>query len=1172
MRLLRPLAAIVIFCAIPSLLSAQWLEHATPKDQKLSSPKKKVKWFYDQRNSGGEMPADAYAKAVVKASAMQRSLPNGLNAATQNWKLIGPANITPGSGGYHAGRVLTIAVSPTDENIAYAGSANGGIWKTLNKGRTWMPLTDNAMSLAVGAIAVDPQDPQILFAGTGEYAEGVGSYYGAGLMRSMDGGKTWKNIGLMNVGAFTQIIVHPKNPLRLYASGGKSGGGIFRSDDRGNTWRKLANGLPSSGASDLALSVNGTNDVLWAGMPGVGIFLSMDGGDSWTLKQNWLEMRRIHLDVSPTDWKKVVTIVSKNDGSIQAAEKSLDGGETWEDIYAIDGDIFGSNLQGWYDIYIKMNPSNPDNIIMGGISIWSSEDGGQNWSDIGQAYKEGGIHPDQHNAAFAPSNNDVVYFTNDGGVWMSDDRGSTIQSYRDDLAITQFYGITIDQTTDDLTYGGTQDNGTLAGSSTEDWSLVSGGDGSFVQVDESDPSRIFYVRPGDGNTLAPIRLDGDGETWLGNGIRADTVSWLKPLVYDSKNNRLYFGTTNLYVSTSRGNTWQRRKQIAFGGNTITYIDPFGDGSHLLLGTSSGKVFYTTDQGATFTERTKGLPGRWVTSVKFSPGSKTTLYASLSGFGGGHVYRSSDAGANWVDVSSNLPDVPVNELLIDPDNPKSLYVATDVGVFFSPDAGALWMPYGNGLPNVAVFDMDIHRTKRVLRAGSHGRSIWEIPLFEQTAGIIAPTVGTTWVNGQPGFVSWRGLPTGEATVQLSLDGGDTFTDIGKSGGNRLDFSKIPFVPSTNAVVRVFMGADTLRTGLFQIQQLRAGMISHVVSQQPLYMYDIAFDEEENVLWTTHFDVSSTKIYKIHPDNGEQLGSIDLGAGKFGLTGITFDNETKTLWVHSARDAEKTSYVYNVSRTGQVLSSFLSPAVYGTGILVQGDTLLLVDRNPDGVGNRIFKVDKNTPEILYYDMYVTRQSPFGGRCLAWDPEKKQLLHTWTDFQGSDQTARLYDSYLTWLDPSSGEEKSYSYIQEATNQGTNVRGLEHDPRNGGTTLWMTLLGSGATSSSIIKVNLKDSPLTSSVKSGSPVSALGSLEQNHPNPFNPTTTVPFTLAKAGNVQIVITDELGRDIMTTTRRFLGAGEASETIDASRLSSGTYTYTLRVDGIRIDSKRMTLVK
>ena len=1174
MRFLRPFAAVVVFCAIPSIAGAQWLEHAIPKEQQLSSPKKRVKWFYDQRTSGGEIPEGAYTKAVVRAQSMKHAAPKGLDHATNpQWKLVGPANITPYAG-YHAGRVLSLAVHPTDENIAWAGAANGGIWKTTNMGHKWVPLTDNAMSLAVGALAIDPSDPNVLFAGTGEFAEGVGSYYGAGLMRSLDGGKTWKTMGLMNVGAFSKIIVHPKNNQRIYAAGGKSGGGVFVSNDRGVTWTKLTNGLPTSGASDLVLAFNGEEDVLYAAMAGQGIYLSMDAGASWTLKRQWSEMRRIHIDVAKNNWRDIATLVAKNDGSVMTAERSKDGGETWEDIYGIPGDIFGSNAQGWYDIYIKMNPTEPDHIIMGGISVWATEDGGQSWVDVGRAYDQDGtgIHPDQHNAYFAPSNPEVVYFANDGGVWTSQDHGNTIAPSKDDLAITQFYGITIDQTKDDLTYGGTQDNGTLYGATDQEWTLMAAGDGSYVQVDENNPTTVFYVRPGGEQYLAPWRIDDGEDTWIGSGIRTtDTVNWLKPLVYDSKNNRLYFGTTNLYVSSNRGNSWTRRtKQLAFNNNTITYIENFGDGKHLLLGTSSGKVHYTTNEGISFEDRSAGLPGRWVTSAKFSPGSKTTIYATLSGYGGGHVYRSADAGLTWKDISANLPDVPVNELLVDPDNPTVLYAGTDVGVFFSPNDGQEWAPYGAGLPNVPVFDMDIHRTKRVLRAGTHGRSIWEIPLSNEAYAITSPTVGTTWIHGQPGHVSWRGLPAGETIVEVSLDGGDNFTEIGRSSTNRFDMNKIALLPSMNAVARVINGTDTLRSGLFQIQQLKAAMISLVGTQQPLYLYDIAYDEEQNTLWATHFDVAATKLYKIHPDNGQVLGSVDLGTGRHSLTGISFDKATKHLWVHSARP-DNTSRIYEVDRQGSVIRTIQSPAVYGTGIMVQGDTVLIVDRNPDGSGNRIFKVDKEEPEILYYDMYVTRHSPFGGRCLAWDPNKNQLLHTWTDFQGDDATARLYDSYLTWLNPYTGEEISYSYVQEATNQGTNVRGLELDPRNGGKSLWLTTLAPGGASSTIIKVNLEDAPI-SSVGRDNLASALGVVEQNYPNPFNPKTSIQYRLKQAGYAEFVITDELGRDVLVTERKFAHEGDNLQVIDASGLNSGTYTYTLRVDGVRIDSKRMTLVK
>lgn len=1167
-------AVVVLILSVAGASQAQWHEHATPREFKTESPKKRIKWFYDQRRSGGEIPPNAYKEAVRKTAELRAAKLHGKQntlALQPQWKLVGPENITL-EDGYHAGRVLGLAVHPTNASIAYAGSANGGVWKTTNMGQSWKPLTDNLLSLAIGALAIDPKEPNTLYAGTGELSEGVGSYYGSGIIRTTDGGLTWKQVGLETVGAFSKIIVHPVSNNIVYVAGGKSGGGVFRSDDHGNTWRKLTNGLPSSGASDIALAISGENDVLFAGMPGAGIYRSMNGGQSWEPIQQYSEMRRIHLDVQPNNYRSVVALVSADGGTFQAAERSLDGGDTWNNIYTIERDIFNyGSPQGWYDIYIKIDPANEDRIFMGGISAWRTEDGGQSWEDVGKSY-EGGIHPDQQNLAIAPSDPNVVYFANDGGVWVSTDGGTEIGVHEDDLAITQFYGITIDQTKDDLTYGGTQDNGTLFGPSDGNWTLMAQGDGSYVQVDENDPSTVFFVRPGDGNTLAPRRWRNGNETALTTGILSnDSVNWLKPLVYDSKNNKLYFGTGYLYVSSNRGNNWSRKtRKLAFSGSTITYIEPFGDARVLLLGTSAGKVYLTSNEGQTFEDKSTGLPGRWVTSVKFSPGSKITFYASLSGFGGGHVFKTDDGGSTWRDISSNLPDIAANELLIDPDNPNALYLATDVGVFFSPNDGGEWIPYGAGLPNVPIFDMDIHKTKRVLRIGTHGRSIWEIALSTDGAGITAPTAGSIWTLGQSAVVSWRGL-SGEATIELSLNGGDSWINLGTSSSNRLDLGQVVNGPSNNAVVRVYTGADTLRTSLFQIRQLRAGMLSKVISQQPLYLYDIAYDPENNVLWATHFDPSATLLYKIHPDNGTILGTVDLGTGRNNLTGITYDSETKHLWVHAARP-DNSSRMYEVTTDGDVLQSFNSPAVYGTGILVRGDTLYLVDRNPSDDGNRIFRVNKNDVSSAFEELYVTRRSPFGGRCLTYDPSTNQLLHTWTDFQGDDLSSRLYDSYLTWLEPSTGQEIKYSYVQEGLNQGTNVRGLELDPRNGGKSVWVTLLGDFAGSSTIMKLTLEDAPFSDVKRGNERYNGTASLGQNYPNPFNPSTTIPYTLTRGGDVEIVITDELGREVHRSASRYYNAGEQVETIDASRFSSGTYTYTLRVDGIRIDSKRMTLVK
>lgn len=1179
--LLKPVAmlkaglpAAILF--IPLTISAQWLPH-TPQNKvvRAESPKARVKWFYDQRQSGGEIPRDAYAKAVNTTNHLKANVggKGSKLAAQPRWKLIGPSNIDGNMA--HAGRVLSVAVHPTNSSIAYAGAANGGIWKTTNKGQRWVPLTDNALSLATGALTIDPTDPNTIYAGTGEQSEGVGSYYGAGIIRSTDAGATWKNLGLHEVGAFVEIVVHPKNPNRIYAAGGRSAGGVFRSDDKGATWKKLTGGLPPSGASDLSVSIDGDRDILFAAMPSAGIFRSTDGGNSWTNVQSFTDMRRMHVDAQQNNWLNVVALSANNSGNFEAVARSYDGGESWEDMVGdLEQDIFqvGSSAQGWYDAYIRIDPVDPNRVFMGGISAWRTEDGGGSWQDVGLAY-QGGVHPDQQNIAIAPSDPNVVYFANDGGVWVSEDGGNVITSYDDDLAITQFYGITIDQTVGDLTYGGTQDNGSLYGNSTDSWTEFAGGDGSFVQVDQNNPSTIFYIRPGDDNN--PIRSDNGNETYLSSGIRSsDTTNWLKPILYDSKNNRFYYATTHFYVSGNKGSSFTRKaKQLAFNGTTISYIEAFGDGKTLLLGTTGGKVHYTTDEGSTFQDRSAGLPGRWVTSVKFSPGSKTRIYASLSGFGGGHVFRSDDAGATWTNISANLPDVPVNELLIDPDNVKGLYAATDVGVFFSPNDGEEWVPYGTGLPNVAVFDMDIHLTRRVLRAGTHGRSIWEVPLSNDAGGITSPTAGSIWQIGEDEVITWRGM-TGETTVEYSTDAGDTWTEVGTTTATSVSIPNLTTLPTNNAVVRVYSGTDTMTSGLFQIKQLKAGMVARVVTQQPLYLYDIAYDKDENVLWATHYglDAGSTKLYKFHPDNGTLLGSVNLGAGKNNLTGIKYDPETKHLWVHQAKP-DNTSSFYKVTKTGTIVGSYRSPAVYGTGILVRDDTLYLVDRNPDQFeeGNRIFRLDKNDPELSYANLDMSRHSPFGGRCLAYDENKHQLLHTWTNFQGDDATARLYDSYLTWLDPNTGEELSYSYVQEGSNQGVNVRGLEIDPRDGGKTVWVTTLGDNGNSATILKLTLVDGPNGNlDVATGNRAST--TLGQNYPNPFNPTTVIPFELTMGGMVEFALFDPMGREVLRSGEKFYGAGKHDAVLDASSLSSGTYTYTISVNGDRMDSKRMTLIK
>jgi hypothetical protein len=1187
----------------PSEIRAQWLEsgmqsasavannenHTT--SEKRDNPEAYEDWFYSQRSFGlGHIPKHARANAIFARNAMANG-GKGLasqSSGTVQWKIVGPLNTK--ASGSHDGRVNCIAIDPTNANIAYCGAAMGGVWKTTNQGVTWVPLTDQTISLAMGAIAIDPLNTKTIYAGTGEFTENIDAYYGEGMLKSTDAGKSWSSAGLNNVEAFSRIICHPTIEGRVYASTARSGGGVYLSTDGGVSWTKLAGGLPPSDVTDLALTQNGSNDVLYAGVPSHGVFLSTDGGNSWNLASptsttgSFSDMRRINLDVDPSNWQTVVAMSINTAGDFEDLQQSTDVGADWSSIagdLTSNGSIFsfqGDAPQGWYDAYVRMDPKNPSHLFVGALSVWQTTDDGNSWQDVGHAYA-GGMHPDQHALEFAPSNNQIIYVGCDGGPWLSTDAGNSLNSQQDNMAVTQFYGISVDQTVPDLTYGGTQDNGTQGGSSTADWVEIGGGDGGTVAVDQNQPTRVFYMRPGG---VDVERYDGNTSVAIGLPVGNDDVSgWVKPLVYDSKNSILYAATNYFYYSRTYGQTWVRsgvKTPTNSDSNNITYIDPAGDGNNVVIGTAKGVLYTTTSNGTAWTNKSTGLPTRSITCVRYNPSNHNTIYVTFSGFGGGHVFRSDDAGNTWKDISGNIPDIPCNSIVIDPGNSNALYLGTDVGVFFSPDNGATWMQYGFGLPNVAVLDMAIQTTQRVLRVGTHGRSIWQAPLSSDITAMITPTGGSIWYIGDTALIAWHGFTgEGSATIQLSLDGGQTWITIATDvTGDSYFISNMHYPASGNVLVKVFNIQDTVVSALFMIKQRLAGSTLNVINELPIYMYDIAWDADDNTLWATDYSPTDTKIYKIDPDNGTMLGSVNLGAGHVNMTGIKYDPKTKHLFIHSANQTTNTSQYYEVTTSGQVVHSNPSLAVYGTGILVREDTLYLVDRDPAQGTNMIYHVSVSNPQVNFPLPISSRESPFGGRCLTYDPTTNTLLHTWTDFQGttSTNTGTLYDSYLLRLNPEDVTELSASFVQLGGNQQVNVRGLQIDPRDGYKSAWVTVLddATGGTSAKLVKVTLVDGP-AGNLAVTKPVNTEDySMAQNYPNPFNRTTDIAYTLKSSADVSIEVYDALGRLLTRSSNSYEGQGSHSRSISLSSVPTGTYVYSLVVNGVTVDRRKMTLLK
>lgn len=756
----------------------------------------------------------AYPFANVPAGALQRArqdlyrrFPGLLEAdraeaasladGERVWQPLGPYRIQSAD----AGRLVTIAIDPRDTDVIYIGAAQGGVWKTRDGGLSWRPLTDGECSLAMGSIALDPLNPDIVYAGTGELHFSTVSYYGCGVLRSLDGGETWTRLGATVFDApdggarISKVIVDRASAgsatgTTVFVS---SGFGVFRSNDSGLTWQLSLPGV----ATDLVVHPDDPR-VLYAalgnpaGHPDNGVYRSTDGGFTWAPIRNGFaafEVGRIALAIAPSAPSTLYAAVQDafggagGSGHLLGIWKTLDGGQSWQKLNATRANC-GS--QCWYDLVIAVHPQNADRVFFGGVSLFRSENGGQNFSDI-----LGSIHVDQHAIVFDPADPNTMYVGNDGGIYRSRTNGSSWTSLNTDLSITQFYGgISMHPTDPAAILGGTQDNGTVEFAGDPDWARVLGGDGGYTAIDYLDPSVTWAeTQWSRGSAFSgPRRRDGAGPYVLKtNGIdRDDRAIFIPPLVMDRADPAvLYFGTYRLYRTADRGESWSAVSgDLSMAGGAISAIAPaLSDPSTVWVGTSDGAINVTRDGGLTWTRSAAGLPRRYVRDIDVASGDPLDAVLVVSGFGSGHVFRTVNGGATWSDISGDLPDVPVNAVIRPPELAGTIVIGTDLGVFRSTDGGSSWQPWNAGFPHVAVFDLEWNATTGRLIAATHGRGVYEIEPFADLRVVLSDTLvefralgdtarlraTVTSGAGEPAdgsLVAWRSTDPSVATV----DGG------------------------------------------------------------------------------------------------------------------------------------------------------------------------------------------------------------------------------------------------------------------------------------------------------------------------------------------------------------------------------------------------------------------
>jgi photosystem II stability/assembly factor-like uncharacterized protein len=736
--------------------------------------RKRMEWFHNQRAYPlGYIPLGARSRALAQLRqklSKQGRIPSGTapvanwHAVRHTWKPIGPEPTnTLATDPVVSGRVSALAVDPRDNNIVYLGAAQGGVWKTTDGGENWSPLTDDQASLAVGSIALDPSDPDTVYVGTGEENFSLDSYYGAGILKSSDGGATWEHLPGPFVGPFDSssffgggahigaLAVHPTNGhVLLAATQVRFAGGIYRSTDGGTTWTQVLSGAQGTGV--LFDPTNG--NVAYAALGDIfgsarnGVYISTDAGQTWkpdngsgvnTLPS--LNVGRLAIAMAPSHPKTLYVGIQNTSpfGSLLGLFKTVDGGKNWTSLPMI---FDYCEPQCWYDHVIGVHPSDSEVIYAGGafdITLVRSIDGGSSWEIMSSVNDP--LHADMHALAFS-SDGTTLYLGNDGGVWSTASPTATLLTLTQlnaSLSITQFYpGMSIHPTDPKIAFGGTQDNGTQRYSGSLPWLQVTCGDGGWTAIDFNTPSTVYA-------TCQEIDImkstsNGDSGSWFSaqNGIDiADPRQFIPPFVLDPSNSqRLYFGTVRVYQTNDGASSWTAISPAFLGTLTSIAVTPT-DPNTVYVGNDAGQVHMTTNAGsgpgAIWTDRSAGLPGRFITHIAANPHTSTTAYLTFSGFSGfsgdtqGHVFKTNDGAVHWTDISGDLPNIPVNDIVIDPDQKNTIYIATDIGVFRTVDGGTSWDPFGSDLPNVAVLGLKLHRASRTLRAATHGRSVWDLAL-------------------------------------------------------------------------------------------------------------------------------------------------------------------------------------------------------------------------------------------------------------------------------------------------------------------------------------------------------------------------------------------------------------------------------------------------------------
>lgn len=672
--------------------------------------------------------------------------------ANGNWQPLGALNVPTNGGG--AGRLNCVRFHPNEPNTIFVGAPVGGLWKSTNGGATWTVMTNVLPSLAVSDVAVDSNNPDIMYLASGDFDGGDAP--GIGVLKSVDAGVTWQITGLnftLAQGRYvSRIIINPFNSAILWAA---ASNGVYKSVDAGVTWVKV---LTSNNIRDLELKP-GSSTVLYA-TTNTNFYKSNDGGSSFVSASNGLPIgsssSRMSIAVTKANPELVYLVASNSsDNGFKGLYKSVDEGasftlkSSYPNLLGWDVDGSDSGGQGWYTLSIAASPLNENFIVVGGVNIWASDDGGSNWSISAHWWGASGTpyaHADIHDLIFKPNSQEL--FTGcDGGIFKSNGWGSNWNDLSDGLQIGQMYKLGCSVTDASLILQGWQDNGTNQYNAGQ-WAHVLGGDGMECFVDWSNPD-YQYGESQYGNIN---RSDDGGNNfqWIKNNI-TEEGEWVTPWMQHPTNPAtLFAGYNNVWKSTNRGNTWSKISNLNIGGLTLLKVAKSNPA--VIYISNSTSIHKTTDGGLNWNPIVVPNAGsNAITEIAISDSDPNKIWITRSGYNATiKVFKSIDGGTTWQNLSTGLPNIPVNTIVNQNGTNDGVYIGTDFGVYYFDDSISMWVPFMNGLPNVRVDELEIHYNSNKLRAATYGRGLWESSIYNPNSQTPFTNFTADVVSGCPGF--------------------------------------------------------------------------------------------------------------------------------------------------------------------------------------------------------------------------------------------------------------------------------------------------------------------------------------------------------------------------------------------------------------------------------------